>query len=96
MIVFSIFFIILCIGSVWASEDNTQLSIDDENIALENEHVEPIAQEKDISSDEILKEVNSTDTTTTDSETASKTNTDTQTKQETKKLKHIYLPPANS
>ena len=48
VIIFSMLFIILCIGSASASEDVSNLTVADYSPALENENVDQIAQEDSI------------------------------------------------
>ena len=63
VIIFSMLFIILCIGSASASEEVSNLTVADDSPALENENVDQIAQEVEKQESEILKD-NATGTET--------------------------------
>lgn len=77
LIVFSIFFMIVCIGSVAAAENASELSSDDGDIALESEGIDEIAKQNNA----IVGESNSSEVS---DDTSVQTNS-TPTKQETKK-----------
>ena len=63
VIIFSMLFIILCIGSASASEEVSNLTVADDSPALENENVDQIAHEVEKQESEILKD-NATGTET--------------------------------
>lgn len=81
LIVFSIFFMIVCIGSVAAAENASELSSDDGDIALESEGIDEIAKQNDEKNNAIVGESNSSEVS---DDTSVQTNS-TPAKQETKK-----------
>lgn len=87
LIIFSMLFIIICIGSASASEEASNLTVADDSLALENENVDQIAQEDEKQESEILKD----NATETESDNGTSAQTTPKTPSNTKKTEAFIL-----
>lgn len=64
LLIASIFLIILCIGSVSASQNDSELSIDDGDVVCESENINEVSQDTSAQNNELKEDSTSSNTTT--------------------------------